>query len=302
SIAPASAHAVHMPSHIFARLGLWQDDIQSNVKAIEIANQMSDMHLHVLHHKIHSLDFLIYAYLQIGDDASAKAQLDAITSVKQSEVDPEFADYAESAQAGFAATFDIERRQWKDALALQPNPHPVAPYTQASIYWGRAIAAGHLHDAAAAAAALKSYDEILDATAKGPKPYTADYLKNERKVVEAWSLYASGKTDDAAKLLAEHADRQDKLGKGETSIPSRELLADMLLDAGKSAEALAQYEIALKTDPNRFNGLYGAAQAATQAQQKEKAAAYISQLLKNCDGIRSDRPELSQAKTLLASN
>lgn len=302
SIAPASAHAVHMPSHIFARLGLWQDDIQSNVKAIEIANQMSDMHLHVLHHKIHSLDFLIYAYLQIGDDASAKAQLDAITSVKQSEVDPEFADYAESAQAGFAATFDIERRQWKDALALQPNPHPVAPYTQASIYWGRAIAAGHLHDAAAAAAALKSYDEILDATAKGPKPYAADYLKNERKVVEAWSLYASGKTDDAAKLLAEHADRQDKLGKGETSIPSRELLADMLLDAGKPAEALAQYEIALKTDPNRFNGLYGAAQAATQAQQKEKAAAYISQLLKNCDGIRSDRPELSQAKTLLASN
>ena len=302
SIAPASAHAVHMPSHIFARLGLWQDDIQSNLKAIEIANQMSDMHLHVLHHKIHSLDFLVYAYLQIGDDASAKAQLDAINSVKQSDIDPEFADYAESAQAGFAATYDIERRQWKDALALQPNPHPVAPYTQASIYWGRAIAAGHLHDAAAAAAALKSYDEILDATAKGPKPYAADYLKEERKVVEAWSLYASGKTDEAAKLLAEHADRQDKLGKGETSIPSRELLADMLLDAGKPAEALTQYEIALKTDPNRFNGLYGAAQAATQAQQKEKAAAYISQLLKNCDGIHSDRPELSQAKTLLASN
>jgi len=291
-----------MPSHIFARLGLWQDDIQSNLKAIEIANQMAGMHLHVLHHKIHSLDFLTYAYLQIGDNASAKAQLDDITAVKRSNIDAEFLDYAETAQASFAATYAIERRQWKDALALQPNPHASAPYTQAAIYWGRAIAAGHLHDAAAGEAAVKAFDQILDASKKGPKPYVADYLKEERKVIQAWSLYASGKTDEAAKLLGEHADRQDKIGKGETAIPSRELLADMLLDAGKPTEALAQYEIALKTDPNRFNGLYGAAQAAVQLQQKDKAAAYIAQLLKNCDGIHSDRPELAQAKTLLASN
>jgi tetratricopeptide (TPR) repeat protein len=301
SIAPASAHAVHMPSHIFARLGLWQDDIQSNMKAIEIANQMGGMHLHVLHHKIHSLDFLIYAYLQVGDDASAKAMLDDINAVKQSELDPEYTDYAESAQAGFAATYAIERRQWKDALALQPNPHASASYTQASIYWGRAIAAGHLHDAAAAEAALKAYDEILVATAKGSKPYIADYLKEERKVVQAWSLYASGKTEEATKLLDEHADRQDKVGKGETSIPSRELLADMLLESGKAQEALEQYEIALKTDPNRFNGLYGAARAAGQLQQNDKAALYYAQLLKNCSGSQSDRPELRQARMLVAA-
>ena len=301
SIAPASAHAVHMPSHIFARLGLWQDDIQSNVKAIEIANQMADMHLHVLHHKIHSLDFLIYAYLQIGDDASAKAQLDTINAVKQSDVDPEYADYAETAQAGFAATYAIERRQWKDALALQPNPAASLPYTQAGIYWAHAIAAGHLHDAASGAAALNSYDQMLEATSKGPKPFLADYLKQEQKVVQAWSLYASGKTDEATKLLADQAEKQDKFGKGETSIPSRELLADMLLDSGKPREALAQYEIALKTDPNRFNGLFGAAQAASRVQQKEKAAAYIAQLLKNCDGVHSERPELKEARTLLAA-
>ncbi len=302
SIAPASAHAVHMPSHIFARLGLWQDDIQSNVKAIEIANQMAGMHFHVLHHKIHSLDFLESAYLQIGDDASAKATLENINSVRQADVDPEYVDYAESAQARFAATYAIERRQWKDALALQPSPHPSAPYTQASIYWGRAIAAGHLHDAAAGQAALQAYDELIRATGKSSKPYYGDFLKEDRKVIEAWSLYASGQTDQATKLLAEHADRQDKVGKGETAIPSRELLADLLFESGKPQDALVEYEIALKTDPNRFNGLYGAAQAAAQSQQKEKASAYIAQLLKNCSGIRSDRPELAQAKTLLASN
>jgi len=301
SIAPASSHAVHMPSHIFARLGLWHDDIQSNVKAIEIANQMADMHLHVLHHKIHSMDFLEYAYLQIGDDAGAKAQLDGINAVKQSDIDPEYADYAETAQAGFAVRYAVERRQWTDALALQPNPHASAAYTQASIYLGRAVAAGHLHDADGGQAALKGYDQIVDATSKGSKRYVAGFLKEERKVVQAWSLYASGKTDEAAKLLAEDADRQDKVGKGETELPAREMLADLLLDAGKPQDALTEYEISLKTDPNRFNGLYGAAQAAGQLQQKEKAAGYYAQLVKNCEGTHSDRAELGQAKMLLAA-
>jgi len=290
-----------MPSHIFARLGLWHDDIQSNVKAIEIANQMADMHLHVLHHKIHSMDFLEYAYLQIGDDAGAKAQLDGINAVKQSDIDPEYADYAETAQAGFAVRYAVERRQWTDALALQPNPHASAAYTQASIYLGRAVAAGHLHDADGGQAALKGYDQIVDATSKGSKRYVAGFLKEERKVVQAWSLYASGKTDEAAKLLAEDADRQDKVGKGETELPAREMLADLLLDAGKPQDALTEYEISLKTDPNRFNGLYGAAQAAGQLQQKEKAAGYYAQLVKNCEGTHSDRAELGQAKMLLAA-
>ena len=97
------------------------------------------------------------------------------------------------------------------------------------------------------------------------------------------------------------ADDEDDVGKGETELPAREMLADMLLDLQRPQEALAEYEISLRTDPNRFNGLYGAAQAAAQVQQKEKASAYYTQLLKNCEGIRSDRPELAQAKTLLAS-
>jgi len=300
SIAPASPHAVHLPSHIFARLGLWQDDIDSNLAAIKAADKMTAMHLHVLHHKVHSMDFLEYAYLQIGDDARAKAQIDTLASVNEADADPEFKDYFEGQLARGPATYAVERRQWKDALNLQPLAS-APPYVQLIAYWGRAIAAGHLHDSAAAQDALKHYDELLEATRKGNKPYIADDLKNEHAIVKAWARYASGETDEGVRLLRSVADTQDKVGKRETELPAREMLADMFLDMQHPQAALAEYETSLRTDPNRFNGLYGAAQAADMSQQKQKAAAYYAQLLKNCNGIHSDRPELTQAKTLLAA-
>jgi tetratricopeptide (TPR) repeat protein len=113
--------------------------------------------------------------------------------------------------------------------------------------------------------------------------------------------YASGESDEAVRLLRSVADTQDKVGKHETELPAREMLADMFLDLKRPQEALTEYETSLRTDPNRFNGLYGAAQAAELTQQKEKAAGYYAQLLKNCNGVHSDRPELTQAKTLLAA-
>src|ERR1700723_2678145 len=299
SIAPASPHAVHMPSHIFARLGLWQDDIKSNLAAIRVADGMAEHH-HVMHHKVHSMDFLEYAYMQIGDDASAKATMEQIAAIRVEQMDHEFENYLLARQSEGPAKYALERRQWKEALALQPiaaSPSQVQLVT----YWGRAIAAGHLHDAAAAQDALKHYDELLEATRKGPRPYIVNGLKNEHQLVQAWAAYAAGNSDDAVRLLRPVADDQDKVGKGETEPPAREMLADMLLDLQRPQEALTEYEISLRTDPNRFNGLYGAAQAATLAQQKEKADTYYAQLLKNCEGIRSDRPELAQAKTLLVS-
>src|ERR1700751_6125514 len=185
TIAPASAHAVHMPSHIFARLGLWQDDIHSNVAAIQVADKMATMHFHVLHHKIHSMDFLEYAYLQIGDSADAKAQIDALAATNEANADPEFKDYFLGQLANGPAVYAIERRQWKEALNLQPLAQ-TPPFVQLIAYWGRAIAAGHLHDAAAAQDALKHYDELLDATRKGDKPYIAHDIRNEHDVVRAW--------------------------------------------------------------------------------------------------------------------
>ena len=300
SIAPDSAHAVHMPSHIFARLGLWQDDINSNLAAIKIADQMATMHVHVMHHKMHSMDFLEYAYLQIGDDIHAKAEVEAFATIPDSDMDSEYKDFYEFHKAIAPAMYALERRQWKEALNLQPNPN-TRPYAQSATYWARAVAAGHLRDSAAAQDALKHFEAILEATRKSDKPYLADDLKDAHDVVQAWANYASGQTDKALRLLHSVADTQDKAGKGETALPVREMLADMLLEMQRPQEALVEYETSLRTDPNRFNGLYGAAQAAEMTQQKDKAASYYAQLLKNCDGIRSDRPELAQAKTLLAS-
>jgi len=298
-IAPSSPHAVHMPSHIFARLGLWQDDINSNLAAIRVADSMVAHH-HVMHHKVHSMDFLEYAYMQIGDDASAEATIGQVAAIRPEQMDRDFEDYLLVRQAEGPTKYALERRQWKEALALEPIAGAPSD-VQLITYWGRAIGAGRLHDAAAAQDALKHYDELLEATRKGPRSYLADRLKDEREVVQAWAAYAAGNSGDAVDRLRAVADHQDKVGKAETELPVREMLADMLLDLQRPQDALAEYEISLRTDPNRFNGLYGAAQAAAQAGQKGKASAYYTQLLKNCEGIRSDRPELAQAKTLLAS-
>ena len=299
-IAPASAHAVHMPSHIFARLGLWQDDIRSNLAAIKIADQMGAMHVDVMHHKMHSMDFLEYAYLQIGDDTRAKAEVDAITAVPESGEDPEYKDYFQLRKAMAPAIYAIERRQWKEALNQQPTPN-APPHVQLVAYWSRAVAAGHLRDSAAAEDALEHGDELIEATRKGDKPYLADSLKDTHDVMRAWAEYAAGKTSKAVTLLRSVAQMEDKVGKGETDLPVREMLADMLMEMQQPQEALVEYETSLGTDPNRFNSLFGAAEAAELTQQKEKAATYYAQLLKNCEGIRSDRPELAQAKTLLAA-
>src|SRR5215469_8239271 len=156
SIAPSSPHALHMPSHIFARLGLWQDDIQSNLAALDSARKQSELH-HMMHHRIHSMDFLEYAYLQIGDDAKAKAIIDDLATIQPADVEAEFRGYFNEMRALFPVQYALETRQWKDALDFQP-PTGIEPYTRADAYWGQAVAAGHLHDAAAARKAVDQFD------------------------------------------------------------------------------------------------------------------------------------------------
>lgn len=299
SIVPSSAHAVHMPSHIFARLGLWRDDISSNKAALVAADKMAAMKMHVMHHRLHSMDFLEYAYLQIGDDQNAKAQIDALAGISRDQMENEFKGYHDEMVAIFSDRYAIERRQWKEAMQLQADAG-APPEIQLQTWWAHAVAAGHLHDAAAARDTVANFDRSMEELKKGPKAYFADSFKNAQDEAHAWAAYAQGRNDEALRLLRSVADRQDKVGKGESELPAREMLADMLLDMNRPKEALAEYQVSLKTDPNRFNGLYGAAQAAEMIHQKDKAQTYYAQLLKNCDGVNSDRVELSKARTLLA--
>ncbi|HZI57324.1 MAG TPA: tetratricopeptide repeat protein, partial [Verrucomicrobiae bacterium] len=142
---------------------------------------------------------------------------------------------------------------------------------------------------------------MVEATKKSDKAHEAKYMTNNQNEAQAWLAFAQGRNDEALKLLRAVADKQDKVGKGETETPAREMLADMLLEMNRPQDALAEYEVSLKTDPNRFNGLYGAARAAEMTQQKDKASGYYAQLVKNCQGSNSDREELTKAKSLVAA-
>jgi hypothetical protein len=167
-VAPASPHVLHMPSHIFARLGLWQEDIQSNLASIAAAHQSSGMHVGA-EHQIHAMDFLEYAYLQIGENSKAKAIVDQLATIRQEHVDPSLDGYLDRMRAHLPAMYAPETHEWRDALALQPLAG-AEPSNQAITYWARAITAGHLRDTAAARAAVQQYDAMVDAVRKSAVP------------------------------------------------------------------------------------------------------------------------------------
>lgn len=300
-IAPASPHALHMPSHIFARLGLWQEDIQSNLATIAATHQPSAIHFGA-EHQVHSMDFLEYAYLQIGEDGKAKTMMDGLAGIRQEDMDKGLDGYLNQMHAHFPAMYALERHQWKEAEALQP-PSGAEPENQQITYWAQAVGAGHLYDIAIAKDAVRKFDAALEAVKAGAHPHRAELMRTNRDEAHAWLAFSEGNGDEAVSLLRVAADRQDAEGKGEVELPAREMLADMLLDLGRSQAALAEYEISMKTDRNRFNGLSGAAQAAESLHQTAKAVSYYEQLLKTCgNGTHSDRPELRHAKILTAQN
>jgi len=297
-IAPAAPHALHMPSHIFARLGLWQDDIQSNLASLDAARHPVAMHVGA-ENQMHAMEFLEYAYLQIGADHKAEEMVREQALIGYEEVDKNLVDYLNRTRANSPAMYCLEMRHWKDAADLKPDAQ-AEPYNQAITYWVHAVAAGHLHNPDAAREAARQFDAMVEATKRGPHPFRAQYMTVKHDEAAAWLAFAEGKNDEALELLRPIAEKQDVEGKGEVELPAREMLADMLLEMGRSEEALAEYEKSMKTDPNRFNGLSGAARAAEMAHQPDKARSYYAQLLRNCDnGAHSDRPELAHAKFLV---
>lgn len=298
-IAPAVPHALHMPSHIFARLGLWQEDIQSNLASLAAARQPSAMHIGA-ENQVHAMEFLEYAYLQIGLNDKAREMIGELQHVRKEDLNPGLEDYLDWHHRQFPARYALETRNWKEAVALPVTPDS-DPRARAVTYWARAIGAGHLRDGAAVREAVAQFDAMVEAVRNGPRPERAKSMETNRDEAHAWLAFVEGKKDEALNLLRPIADKQGAFGKGEVELPAREMLADMLFEMGRAQEALAEYEKSAKTDPNRFNGLYGAARAAELTKHMERATQYYTQLLKNCGKTEpSQRPELLPARDFLS--
>lgn len=191
-IAPAVPHALHMPSHILARLGLWQEDIQSNLASLAAARQPSTMHIGA-ENQVHAMEFLEYAYLQIGLNDKAREMMDELQQVRKEDLNPGLEDYLDWQHAQFPARYALETRNWKEAAALQASPRS-APPAQAVTYWARAIAAGHLRDAMAAQDAVTQYDAMVQATRSGPHPERAKSMETNATRRALGSLFPKERT------------------------------------------------------------------------------------------------------------
>ena len=306
-IAPDSPHALHMPSHIFTRLGLWEDSIASNTasakSAVEQAKRLRGGG--GAFDQLHAIDYLIYAYLQQAKDESARkvlAEMAAITRLDENQ----FA--AAYAFAAAPARWALERHDWKAAAALEIKPSwfPWDRFrnAQALVHYAKAIGAARAGDAAGA---RRSADEI--GAIRKALPATGDYdwagsIGAQWETANALVAIAEGRKDEGLRLLRAAADHEDAVDKHPVTpgalLPAREILADLLLEYGAAADALKEYETVLKLAPRRFNATAGAARAAGKAGDSAKAIAYTKQLLEIAGNAEVSRPELGWARSFSA--
>ncbi len=293
-IAPAAPHALHMPSHIFARLGLWQEDIDSNLASIAATRKTAAMHMGDASHQFHAMDFLVYAYLQSGREAEVLKEIRELDGIKKLDDD----EWAYSV-AKFNSLYDLELHRWEEAMQLQPlaGDHR---YPNGMIYYARAIGAARKGKIDAARANVQAIEKIRASLAADGKQEAGDGVDWMGKEAGAWLALAEGKGDEGVKAMRAVADDEDAEG-DQAAVPAREMLGDMLMQLNRPQEALAEYEKSLKSNPNRFNGLAGAAQAAQKLGKQTEAEGFYGKLLKSCAGSNSDRPELRQARLTLAS-
>lgn len=306
SIAPSSAHAQHMPSHIFTRLGLWEEAIQSNTAAAASAKCYAEG-IGINGHwdeELHAIDYLIYARLQKGENKLAKQQVDYLGSF--TEVYPVNFKVL-YAFAASPSRYYLENKLWKDAAAmeLQPGfPWEKYPWQKAIVHFTRLLGAAHTGNVATAKKELVIMQQLHDSIIAQKDMYKANQVLIQIKTGEAWISYAEGKKDQAVSQMKAAADLEDKTGKSPVTpgevLPARQLLADILLEYNKPADALTAYEADLKSHPNRFNSLYGAALGSERSGDAVKARFYYQQLLSIANGKESDREEITKARSFLA--
>jgi len=306
SVAPSSAHALHMPSHIFTRLGIWDECISSNLASVSSAQcyaQQTGIKGH-WDEELHGLDYLVYAYLQKGDNEMAKRKLEYVQTM--SDVSPINFKVA-YAFAAIPSRYFLENKMWAEAAGLKIHPSGLPwqnfPWEKAIIHFTRLMGSVHMGQTELANTELDELKRLYNKLTNQKDSYKANQVQIQIKTAEAWMRYKEGKIDEALQIMRSAADLEDKSEKHPVTpgaiIPARELLADMLLQMDKADEALTAYEDDLKKNPKRFNGLYGAAVAAEKSNKLGKAKDYFIQLCEIANSPNANRPELRKAKLYL---
>jgi tetratricopeptide (TPR) repeat protein len=304
-IAPSAPHALHMPSHIYSMVGMWEASILANTRTVTASNEYAAKNkLDGIYGAIpHSWDFMQYAYLQLGQDGNAKALMEEVAGVKKI--------YAtryvtECGAAAVAARYMLERQDWKGAASLQVLDIVKTPHAQAITRFARALGAARSDDVAGAQADIDKLKELRAALEKAGQPYWAGQIEVQILAAQAWVAQAQGNREDALQFMRAAADLEDASEKHVAMenrlYPMRELLGDMLMAQGQAAAALKEYEAALKNAPMRLRGFYGAAKAAEASGETKKAREYFDKLTSLTRKADSDRPEVREVKQRLTSS
>ncbi len=295
-IAPAAPHALHMPSHIFTRVGSWEESIATNTRSAVTAKQEGDVE-----EQLHAMDYLTYASLQLGRDADARRMVEEITTVSGFNTLRFVGPYA---QAAIPARYAIERGDWKAAMALQPRPSDFA-FTIALTHFARALGAARSGDSAMAEKEIQELARLRDELKLAKRDFWAAEVEISRLGAAAWAAFARGKKAEALAIMQSAADLEDKHEKHIVTpgriLPARELLGEMLLELKRPADALKEFEASHTREPERFRGYYGAAVAAEKSGDKAKAKLYYTKLVALA-GKGDARPQLARARSFLASN
>jgi hypothetical protein len=295
-VAPSAPHALHMPSHVYSMLGMWQDSIKSNQAALSVSKGYA-----------HALDFMVYAYLQLAQDVDAKRGVERNTELQKTQgaaaANPTGAVLAGyTALAAIPARYAIERGAWGEAAGLEPLHS--TPVTDSITYFTRAMGSARSGDLQAAQKNIGQLQQIEDGLRQSKDDYWAQQAEIQRNAATAWVMFGEGKKEAALKLMRNAADLEDGSEKHVAMenrlLPMRELLGDMLLAANEPRLALKEYEASLQSARNRYRGFYGAAKAAERSGDLEKARTYYVKLLALCGDADTERPELAEAKKYLA--
>jgi tetratricopeptide (TPR) repeat protein len=308
SIAPWVPHALHMPSHIFTRLGMWDESIAANRASAEASRAYAAMrHRNATEaEELHALDYMAYSYLQEAQDTEAKKIVDLAAKVRKTNPELEFS--AAYALAAIPTRYAFERNDWPAAAALTvPDvPHWSSfPFMEALIEYGHALGRAHTGDLDGARKAIARMQQLRDATKDPNFDYFKSHLDLQMQAASAWVSAGEGNKKEAIEMLRKAAEGEDILGKHPVSpgafVPIREQLGSLLLEVGQAKEAQREFEAALKIYPGRFRGLYGAARAAEQTGDKENASRYYAKLAAQTAKSSDSRDELNHVREFLSA-